>query len=115
MLKARVNDSNKPVQSLALDIVARIATGMGKPFEKHCRLFVQPVCTVLSDQKAPTRTAALATLSAIANACESIDPLVPGIASALEPPTPLQKGTLLHWLVDWFKEHEPSPSTDLSA
>ncbi|KAL1735292.1 armadillo-type protein [Schizophyllum commune] len=115
VLKARVNDSNKPVQALALDIVARIATGMGKPFEKHCRLFVQPVCTVLSDQKAPTRAAALATLSAIANACESIDPLVPGIASALETPNPLQKGTLLHWLVDWFKEHEPSPSLDLSA
>ncbi|KAJ3780414.1 armadillo-type protein [Lentinula aff. detonsa] len=40
VLKARVVDTNKAVQTLALDIVARIATGMGKPFEKQTRFFV---------------------------------------------------------------------------
>jgi cytoskeleton-associated protein 5 len=53
VLKARVADTNKAVQMLALDIVARIAAGMGKPFDKQTKLFVIPVATVLSDQKAP--------------------------------------------------------------
>ncbi|KIP09127.1 hypothetical protein PHLGIDRAFT_29234 [Phlebiopsis gigantea 11061_1 CR5-6] len=115
VLKARVTDSNKPVQSLALDIVARIATGMGKPFDKQCRFFVLPVCTVLADQKAPTRASAVQTLTAIANACENLEPMVPGIATALESANPVQKASLLGWLVDWFKEHPPTSSLDLSS
>jgi len=114
VLKARVVDTNKAVQTLALDIVARIATGMGKPFEKQNRFFVLPVCTVLSDQKAPIRNAALTTLTAIANACEGLESMVPGLTSGLETANPLQKGTLLHWIADWFKEHEPPASLDLS-
>ena len=115
MLKARVTDSNKAVQSLALDIVARIATGMGKPFDKQCRFFVLPVCTVLADQKAPIRASAVQSLSAIANACENLEPMVPGIATALESANPLQRSSLLGWLVDWFKEHPPVASLDLSS
>ncbi|ESK96943.1 spindle pole body [Moniliophthora roreri MCA 2997] len=114
VLKARVVDANKAVQTLALDIVARIATGMGKPFEKQNKFFVLPVATVLSDQKAPIRNAALQTLTAIATACEGLESMVPGLTSGLETANPLQKGTLLHWIVDWFKEHELSPSLDLS-
>ncbi|KAJ3744640.1 microtubule associated protein [Lentinula detonsa] len=115
VLKARVVDTNKAVQTLALDIVARIATGMGKPFEKQTRFFVLPVATVLADQKAPIRNAALTALTAIASACEALDSLVPGIASGLETANPLQKGTLLHWISDWFKEHGPTPGLDLSS
>ncbi|KAJ3923657.1 microtubule associated protein [Lentinula edodes] len=115
VLKARVVDTNKSVQLLALDIVARIATGMGKPFEKQNRFFVIPIATVLADQKAPIRSAALTTLTCIANACETLDSLVPGIASGLETANPLQKATLLHWISDWFKEHEPTPGLDLSG
>ncbi|KAI0082692.1 ARM repeat-containing protein [Panus rudis PR-1116 ss-1] len=115
VLKARVTDSNKAVQSLALDIVARIATGMGKPFEKQTRFFVLPVATVLSDQKAPIRQAALITLTAIATACEGLEPMVNGIATALESSNPMQKATLLNWIADWFKTHEPTPGLDLSS
>lgn len=115
MLKARVTDSNKAVQSLALDIVARIATGMGKPFDKQCRFFVQPVCTVLADQKAPIRASAIQTLTAIANACESLEPMVPGIATALESANPLQRSSLLGWIVEWTKEHPPPSNLDLSS
>ncbi|KAL0071435.1 hypothetical protein AAF712_001292 [Marasmius tenuissimus] len=114
VLKARVVDANKAVQSLALDIVARIATGMGKPFEKQNKFFVLPVCTVLADQKAPIRNAALQTLTAIATACEGLDSMVPGLTSGLESANPLQKGTLLNWIVDWFKGHELSSSLDIS-
>ncbi|KAL0571687.1 hypothetical protein V5O48_010274 [Marasmius crinis-equi] len=114
VLKARVVDANKAVQALALDIVARIATGMGKPFEKQNKFFVLPVCTVLADQKAPIRNAALSTLTAIATACEGLESMVPGLTSGLETANPLQKGTLLNWTVEWFKEHELTPSLDIS-
>ncbi|KAG8823574.1 Microtubule-associated protein, microtubule dynamics during spindle orientation, partial [Serendipita sp. 399] len=114
VLKARVVDQNKLVQALALDIIARIATGMNKPFEKYSRIFAVPVATVLADQKAPIRGSAMATLTAIATACESVDSLVHGLASALEVQNPMQRSTLLGWLVDWFKEHPPTTPNSLS-
>ena len=98
---------------LALDIVSRIATGMGKPFEKHTRLFISPICTVLADQKANIRAAGLQTLTAIATACEGIDPMIGGLTTGLETANPLQKSALLQWIVDWFKERPPSSSMDL--
>ena len=117
VLKARVTDANKPVQVLALDIVARIAAGMGKPFEKQCKFFVVPVASVLADQKAAYRTAALTTLKAIVDACEGLEPLVPGIATALEANNPVQRASLLTWLVEHFdkNKNEPSPGLDLSS
>ncbi len=113
ILKARVTDTNKAVQVLALDIVARIAMGMGKPFDKHARIFVQPVCTVLSDQKANIRSAAVQTLNAIAEACDGVDPMIPGVTTALETTNPLQKATLIQWAVDWFKSHDSQMPLDL--
>lgn len=110
-----MTDSNKAVQSLALDIVARIATGMGKPFEKQCRFFVLPVCTVLADQKAPIRALAVQTLTAIANACETLEPMVPDIAKALETANPLQRSSLLGWLVDRFKDQPTMPGLELNT
>ncbi|KAI0637060.1 ARM repeat-containing protein [Trametes polyzona] len=115
VLKARVTDANKAVQSLALDIVARIATGMGKPFEKQTRFFVAPVASVLADQKAPIRAAALQTLTAILNACEGFESLVPGIATALESTNPLQRASLFNWMADYFKEHGPPTGLDISS
>ncbi|TFK54917.1 ARM repeat-containing protein [Heliocybe sulcata] len=115
ILKARVTDTNKAVQTLALDIVARIATGMGKPFEKQTRFFALPVATVLSDQKAPIRAAALQTLTAIATACEGVDSMMNGLATALESSNPLQRATLLSWIAEWFKEHPPGSGLDLTG
>jgi len=103
------------VQSLALDIVARIATGMGRPFEKYSRLFTLPVSTVLSDQKAHIRTAALQTISAMAEACEGLESMVSGFTTALETQNPLQKSTLMQWLADWFKDHPMSSGIDLKG
>ncbi|KAH9484304.1 Cytoskeleton-associated protein 5 [Psilocybe cubensis] len=113
ILKARVTDTNKAVQVLALDIVSKIATGMGKPFDKHARLLVLPICTALSDQKSNIRGAAVQTLTAIATACESLEPMIPGITTGIETPNPLQKATLLQWIVDWFKENSAPSSLDL--
>jgi cytoskeleton-associated protein 5 len=114
VLKMRVVDTNKAVQSLALDIVSRIATGMGKPFEKQSRLFVASIVTVLADQKAHVRSAASQTLTAIATACGGLDSMVAGITTGLESQNPILKSTLLNWIVDWFKTHEPT-SLDIAG
>jgi len=114
ILKARVVDSNKAVQALALDIVSRIATGMGKPFEKHLRLLLVPVATVLSDQKANVRTLALNALTAMATACEGVDAMAGGLGTALETQNPVQRASILNWTVEWFKDHE-GPGVDLSG
>ena len=114
VLKARVADTNKAVQSLALDIVARVASGMGKPFDKYTKLFVVPVATVLSDQKAPIRAAAIQSLTAIANACEGIDSMVHFLGTALEATNPTQRASLLGWISDYLKENPPSSPLDLS-
>ncbi|KAG6818143.1 hypothetical protein H0H87_000048 [Tephrocybe sp. NHM501043] len=115
VLKARLADQNKAVQTSALDIISRISLGMGKPFEKHARLFTAPICAVLADQKAPIRAAALQVLTSIATACEGIDAMVPGMATAMEATNPMQKGALFGWLADWFKDHPPSSSLDLKS
>lgn len=88
---------------------------MGKPFEKYTRLFVLHIATVLSDQKAPVRAAALQTLGAIATACEGVDSMANDFAKALETPNPLQRASLLAWTADWFKEHGLTPHLDLSS
>jgi cytoskeleton-associated protein 5 len=115
VLKARVTDTNKAVQTLALDIVSRIATGMGKAFEKQTRFFALPVATVLADQKAPIRAAAVQTLTAIATACDGLESMVHGLNTALEASNPVQKSTLMQWLASWFKDHPPPSSLDLNS
>ena len=114
VLKGRLTDLNKAVQLLALDAVAKIATGMNKPFEKYCKILVLPVAQVTADQKVPIRAAGVATLSAIAEACEGIDPMAHFMGSALESPNPLQRSTLLGWLADWLKNESPASTIDMS-
>ena len=108
-------DTNKAVQNLALDIVARIATGMGKPFEKQNRLFVVPVATVLSDQKAPIRAAAIQTLTAMASASEGLESMVHFLGTALEATNPTQRASLLGWIAGFLKDHPPNSPLDLSS
>jgi len=115
VLKSRVTDTNKAVQVLALDIISRIATGMGKPFEKHARMFIQPICTVLADQKPNIRASAVQTLTAIATTCEGLETMITGITTAVDSSNPLQKATLFQWLVDWFKGNNPPTSLDIRA
>jgi cytoskeleton-associated protein 5 len=96
------------VKLLSLSNISAIATGMGKPFEKFTKLFVVPVCTILSDQKAPTRKAAANTLTAIGNACEGLEPMIAGFATSLENPNPLLRSSLLEWLIEQFGTFDPA-------
>ncbi|KAJ1962929.1 hypothetical protein IWQ62_003374, partial [Dispira parvispora] len=62
-LKARLSDANKNLVALTCDIVAAVATAMGKPFEKQARAIVGPLLHVLADKKVQVRTAGINALT----------------------------------------------------
>jgi len=107
-LKGRLADTNIMVKLLALDNISKIATGMGKPFEKHAKPFVAPICAILADQKAPTRAGASNTLGAIATACGGIDTMVPSFGTSLDNPNPLLRASLLAFLLEWCQQNDPA-------
>ncbi|GAA5860693.1 hypothetical protein JCM8547_005503 [Rhodosporidiobolus lusitaniae] len=105
-LKQRITDSNKIIQLLALDIVARIATGMGRPFgEKLSRTFATPVTATLADQKANIRAGGVTTLSAMADS-GGLDGLVGAFDKPFEGNNSVQRKELLGWLEERFKADE---------
>lgn len=106
-------DSNKVVQGLALDVVARIATGMGKPFDKHARIFAGPVAGVLADQKTNIRAAGVATLTAMADAA-GLDSLISGFDKPLEAQNPILRKELLAWLETRFEDEDVVATLDLT-
>ncbi|KDN53582.1 ARM repeat-containing protein [Tilletiaria anomala UBC 951] len=114
-LKLRYADSNMQVKTLALDVISRIATGMGKGFETHARTFVPPVTAVLADAKVPMRAAASAALTAMAEA-STVAPMIPGFTTVLESKSanPMLKQDLFTWLATWFGTHPPEKPLDLA-
>ncbi|TIA75270.1 hypothetical protein E3P91_00530 [Wallemia ichthyophaga] len=114
-LKGRLGDQNKIVQGLALNIIQKIALAMGKPFEKYVKAFVAGVAGIASDQKANVRASAIATLDAMATACEGVDSLVSSLAIALESSNPTLRSNVLEWLNLFMGEKiPPTGSTDLA-
>ncbi|KAM0755289.1 ARM repeat-containing protein [Meredithblackwellia eburnea MCA 4105] len=113
-LKLRMADSNKIVQGLALDVIARIATGMGKPFERQARILAGPVAGVLADQKATVRAAAVVTLSAMADAA-GLDSMIGSLDKPLNTPNPLLRKDLLGWLEQRFAEEAVVATLDLTS
>ncbi|CAI2189255.1 12155_t:CDS:10, partial [Funneliformis geosporum] len=103
ILKARLSDSNKNLQMKALDLTAKLATAMGKPFDKHVKIIVAPVTAILTDKKATVRGSAIGTLDALANAC-GLDPLIGSFSTSLATDNPLLRKDLLSWLSERFKE-----------
>lgn len=107
-------DTNLSVKMLALGIVTKIAAGMGQPIEKYCRVLVPAVASVCADQKATTRTAAINTLSAIADAIGSLDPMYSGIGTSLESVNPALRSSVLTWVASRLADDPPGRSADLS-
>lgn len=112
-LKLRMTDSNKVVQNLALDIIARVATGMGKPFERQARILAGAVATVLADQKSNIRASGLLALSAMADAA-GLDTLISGFDKPLEAQNPILRKELLGWLEARFTDADAFATLDLA-
>ena len=112
-LKLRLSDSNKVVQNLALDVVTRLATGMGKPFERQARILAGAVATVLADQKANIRASGVTALSAMADAT-GVDTLISGFDKPLESQNPMLRKELLAWLESRFEDKDAVASLDVT-
>ncbi|PWY99806.1 ARM repeat-containing protein [Testicularia cyperi] len=114
-LKLRCSDSNIMCKSMALDAIAKIATGMNKHFEPHARILAAPITQVLGDAKAPIRAAATTALTAIAEQVGAA-PLLPGFATVAESKAanPMLKQELFAWLGTWFESHPPEKGMELA-
>ncbi|CAG8557067.1 17160_t:CDS:10, partial [Dentiscutata erythropus] len=103
ILKLRLADSNKNLQMMALDICGKLATAMGKPFDRYTKMLVGPVTAVLTDQKATVRGSAIGCLDCLATA-NGLDPMVSSFATSLSSENPLLRKDLLSWLSDRLKD-----------
>lgn len=96
-LKMRLPDSNKVVQGLALDVIARLANGMNKPFERFAKMFIPAMCGILADAKASVRAPALSALDAICDQC-GLECMLQQVASAIEVANPVQRSEVATWI-----------------
>ncbi len=69
ILKARLSDPNKNLTTQAVEICGNLAKSMGKPFERHARILLGPMMSVLTDPKPQVRATALEALDKV---CEAI-------------------------------------------
>lgn len=113
VLKKAMADTNLSVKMLALGIISKIATGMGQPFDKYNKLLTPAVASVCADQKATTRSAAIATLNVMAEASGTMDNMYPGLATACETTNPALRAAVLGWLAEKFQAEPPASSADL--
>lgn len=107
-LKLRLPDSNKVVQALALDVIARLAAGINKPFERFAKSFVGPICGILSDAKVNVRAPAVAALDAIYEQC-GLECMLQPVGSSLEVVNPVQRHEVLSWLGRKLSNDESMP------
>lgn len=114
-LKMRCSDSNIMCKSMALEVIAKIATAMNKHFEPQARILAGPITQVLADAKAPVRAAATKALTAIADQV-SAGPMLPGFATVVESKSanPMLKQELFGWLAEWFEAHPPEKGMELA-
>ncbi|KAL7750699.1 hypothetical protein RI367_004043 [Sorochytrium milnesiophthora] len=111
-LKARLADSNKNLAVITLELVSKIATAMGSPFERHVRVIGPGVCACFADNKVHVRAAALAALNAIVDVTK-LPALVPVVASSLSADNPTLRQELMKWVNEQCAK-QPDASLDLS-
>lgn len=102
VLKQRLNDSNKNLQIMTLEITGLLAVSMGKPFERYVKTVASPVISVLTDNKSNVRAAGVACLVNLQTIC-GLDSLVPAIATGLSSDSPTLRKDLLAWLDETLK------------
>ncbi|KAI9630500.1 hypothetical protein KEM48_013996 [Puccinia striiformis f. sp. tritici PST-130] len=113
-LKLRLADANKAVQTLALDVVSRLATGMGKPFERHARPLAPAILNILADKNATARNNALDTLTVVADSC-GLDCLASSVGTCLEIAKPELRSSALAWFVERVADPAVVKGLDLST
>lgn len=114
VLKQRLNDSNKNLQIVAVDITGSLAVAMGKPFEKYVKAFTGAIIAVLSDNKANVRAAGVAALENIRKTC-TMEMMAPVFGTSLANETPALRKELLTWFSTAIKEESDATKYDFSG
>jgi cytoskeleton-associated protein 5 len=114
VLKQRLNDSNKNLQTVAVEIAGLLAVAMGQPFEKYLKSFTGPVIAVLSDNKANVRAASITTLDHFRETC-TMEGMVPAFGTSLSADSPSLRKELLTWLSKSIKEEKNAAKYDFTA
>lgn len=114
VLKQRLNDSNKNLQVLAVDITGNLAVAMGKPFDKYVKVFTGPIIAVLSDNKANVRAAGVAALENIRKAC-SMEMMASVFGTSLANEAPALRKELLTWFSTAIKEEADAAKFDFGG
>lgn len=86
---------------------------MGAAFDKYNKILAAAVASVCADQKATTRSAALNTLTAMAEASGGLGSLYSGLATSCESPNPVLRASVLGWLAEKFAADPPPSTSDL--
>ncbi|KAJ3162133.1 Microtubule-associated protein, microtubule dynamics during spindle orientation [Geranomyces michiganensis] len=107
-LKARLSDTNKNLGMNAVELIGNLAVATGKPFERHAKVLVGPVTSLLVDQKAHVRGASLAALEKIYSAI-GLDSMIGPCATALMAEQPQLRKDLLKWLGEKLEAVEKTP------
>ncbi|KAJ3118323.1 Microtubule-associated protein, microtubule dynamics during spindle orientation [Phlyctochytrium bullatum] len=98
-LKARLSDSNKNLSMHAVEICGNVAVAMGKAFDRHAKVIFSPMATLLGDQKAHIRAAALTAIENVHTAC-GLEPCLSSIAHSLMADQPQLRKDLLKWFTE---------------
>ncbi|KAI9254442.1 armadillo-type protein [Phascolomyces articulosus] len=113
VLKQRLNDSNKNLQIMALEIAGLLAESSGKPFEKYLKPLTGPVTASLSDNKANVRAAGVTALEQFRKVC-GLEGMIGSFATSLAADSPMLRKELLSWLATHLKEDKNAASYDLA-
>ena len=84
-LKPRMADTNRNLAAQAIQLCARIAAAMGKPFERAGRPVIGAILINLSDNKPVVRAAVQAFIQAAVKAC-GFEPFSDAFVAALTSP-----------------------------
>jgi cytoskeleton-associated protein 5 len=114
ILKQRLNDSNKNLQIIAVEITGALAVAMGKPFEKYAKIFTAPIIAVLSDNKANVRAAGVAALENIRKTC-TMEPMAGAFGTGLANESPALRKEFLTWFSTAIKEEPEASKYDFTG
>ncbi|KAJ2850441.1 hypothetical protein IWW36_001879 [Coemansia brasiliensis] len=114
-LKLRLTDPNKNLVTVALAVLGGLSQASGAALVPNIRLVALPTMHCLADKKPQLRTAALAAMTAWAEAnSHSVDQaIVPALPTALGDSSPELRTALLRWTADTLTKHARLP--DLSG
>jgi cytoskeleton-associated protein 5 len=99
VLKDRLQDSNRNLSCLTMDICGDLSTLIGKNFDRYSRIFLPLILSLLSDQKQQVRSKCIFNLDKISKIIGVVNCL-PSVFTILLQDQPQIRKDLLQWLLD---------------